>query len=256
MILRDPNEGECKVKKGFVQTTNFRLLKEAEKIVERRGAREASLVLIQGKFGIGKSEMTERWASENGHVFIRAKKVWSPRSMLEDIAAELGVAVRGSAKDIENRITQHLAQTMQALIIDEADYLADMKSAAKLETIRDISDVTGTMVFLVGMQDFPAIVQRYEHIASRVARIVQLHPLSLADVQATCKAKAEVALSPALVEQIHRDSKGRMRHVLNAIANIEVWAETNSWTDVDVAHVKGKPLCTDFTGHIAANKGV
>ena len=48
MILRDPNEGECKVKKGFVQTTNFRLLKEAEKIVERRGAREASLVLIQG----------------------------------------------------------------------------------------------------------------------------------------------------------------------------------------------------------------
>ena len=185
MILRDPNEGECKVKKGFVQTTNFRLLKEAEKIVARRGAREASLVLIQGKFGIGKSEMTERWASENGHVFIRAKKVWSPRSMLEDIAAELGVAVRGSAKDIENRITQHLAQTMQALIIDEADYLADMKSAAKLETIRDISDVTGTMVFLVGMQDFPAIVQRYEHIASRVARIVQLHPLSLADVQAS-----------------------------------------------------------------------
>ena len=60
MILRDPNEGECKVKKGFVQTTNFRLLKEAEKIVARRGAREASLVLIQGKFGIGKSEMTER----------------------------------------------------------------------------------------------------------------------------------------------------------------------------------------------------
>ena len=42
----------------------------------------------------------------------------------------------------------------------------------------------------------------------------------------------------------------------NAIANIEVWAETNSWTEVDVAHVKGKPLCTDFTGHIAANKGV
>ena len=33
------------MKKGFVQTENFRLLKEAEKIVARRGAREASLVL-------------------------------------------------------------------------------------------------------------------------------------------------------------------------------------------------------------------
>lgn len=243
------------MKKGFVQTANFRLLKEAEKIVERRGAREAGLVLIQGKYGIGKSELTERWASENGHAFIRSKRVWTARSMLEDVATELGLSIRGSAKDVENRITQHLAQSMQALIFDEADYLADMKSAAKLETIRDISDVTGTMVFLVGMENFPAIVQRYEHIASRVARIVQLHPLDLADVQAVCKAKAEIAITPALVEQIHRDSRGRMRHVLNAIANLEVWAQANSWASVDVAHVKGKALCVDFSGHLAAGRG-
>ena len=239
------------MKKGFVQTENFRLLKEAEKIVARRGAREASLVIIQGKYGVGKSELTERWASENGHVFIRAKKVWTNRSMLEDIAAALGLSVRGMATDVENRIAAHLAQTMQALIIDEADYLADMKTASKLETIRDISDITGTMVFLVGMERFPAIVQRYDHIASRVARIVQLLPLSLADVQATCKAKAEVRLTPALVEQIHHDCLGRMRLLLNAIANVEVLAQTNGWEEVDVSHVKGRALCTDFTGHLA-----
>ena len=243
------------MKKGFVQTANFRLLKEAEKIVARRGAREASLVLIQGKYGIGKSELTERWASENGHVFIRSQKVWTSRALLEEVAERLGLSVRGGAKDIQNRITQHLAQTMQALIFDEADYLADMKSATKLETIRDISDVTGTMVFLVGMENFPAIVQHYGHIESRVARTVQLLPLSLADVQLTCKAKAEVALTPALVEQIHRESKGRMRNVLNAIATIEMWAETNGWAEVDVSHVKGKPLCTDLTGYMAASKG-
>ena len=105
--------------------------------------------------------------------------------MLEEVATRLGLSVRGSAKDVQNRITSHLAQTMQALIFDEAGYLADMKSATKLETIRDISDVTGTMVFLVGMQNFPAIVQRYDHIASRVARIVQLHHRS-SGVQQGC----------------------------------------------------------------------
>ncbi len=238
------------MKKGFVQTQNFRLLKEAEKIVARRGAIEAGLVLIQGVYGIGKSELTERWASESGHVFIRSQKVWTCRALLEEVAANLGLSVRGSAKDVQNRITQHLAVSMQALIFDEADYLADMRNASKLETIRDISDVTGTMVFLVGMENFPAVVQRYEHIASRVARIVQLQPLTLVDVQMTCKAKSDVALSPALVEQIHRDSKGRMRHVLNAIANIEVWAEANSWGEVDVSHIKGRALCADFTGHL------
>ena len=244
------------MKKGFVQTANFRILTEAEKIVARRGAREASLVLIQGKYGIGKSELIERWASENGHVFIRSKRIWTNSSMLKDVATSLGLSVRGTATETENRIKEHLAISMQTLIFDEADYLADIKSAAKLETIRDISDVTGTMIFLIGMQDFPAVVQRYEHIASRVARIVQLHPLSLADVQTTCKAKSEVALTPALVEQIHRDSGGRMRHILNAIANIEMWAEANSWAEVDVQHVKGRSLCVDFAGHLAANRGV
>ena len=48
------------MKKGFVQTENFKRLKEAEKIVERRGAREAGLVLVRGVYGIGKSELTER----------------------------------------------------------------------------------------------------------------------------------------------------------------------------------------------------
>lgn len=242
------------MKKGFVQTSNFRLLKEAEKMVARRGAREASMVLVQGVYGIGKSELTERWASENGHVFVRARETWTKRTLLDEIANNMGLPVRGTAVDVQNRIIGHLAVSMQSLIIDEADHLVDLRSASKLETIRDISDMTGTMVFLVGMENLPATVQRYEHIASRVARIVELHPLSMADVQATCKAKADVSITPALQEQIHRDSKGRMRLVLNAISNIEQWAEANSWTEVDVVQVRGRSLCPDFSSHQAAKR--
>ena len=54
------------MKKGFVKTENFRRLAEAQKLVERRGAREAGLVLIKGRYGIGKSELTERWAADSG----------------------------------------------------------------------------------------------------------------------------------------------------------------------------------------------
>ena len=61
------------MKKGFVKTENFKRLAEAQKLVERRGAREAGLVLIKGHYGIGKSELTERWAADSGWVFVRAK---------------------------------------------------------------------------------------------------------------------------------------------------------------------------------------
>ena len=39
-----------------------------------------------------------------------------------------------------------------------------------------------------------------------------------------------------------------MRLVLNAIANIEQWAQANSWTKVELEHIKGRPLCTEFSG--------
>lgn len=242
------------MKKGFVQTANFKLLKEAEKLVERRGAREAGLVLVQGQYGIGKSELTARWASDSNHIFLRAKKTWSQRSMLDDIAGVIGLSIKGTAVDVQNRIISHLAVTMQTIVIDEADHLADMRNATKLEVIRDITDLTGTMAFLVGMQNFPAVVQRHEHIASRVARIVQFQPLSLADVQATIKDKAEVAMTPALIERINTDCQGRMRLLLNAIANIEMWANANEWKVVDVQHVKGQALCTDFSEHLSARR--
>ena len=242
------------MKSGFVQTQNFKLLKEAEKLVERRGAREAGLVLVQGQYGIGKSELTERWASDNGHIFLRAKKTWAARSMLDDIAKLIGVSIKGTAVDVQNRIIAHLSVTMQTIVIDEADHLLDARNATKLEVIRDITDLTGTMAFLVGMQNFPATVQRYEHIASRVARIVQMQPLSMADVQATVKAKAEVAITPALVERMHNDCQGRMRLLLNAIANIEMWADANGWKEVDVQHVKNLALCTDFSEHLSARR--
>ena len=237
------------MKKGFVQTENFKRLKEAEKLVARRGAREAGLVLVRGVYGVGKSELTERWAADSGYVFVRAKETWTKRALLDELADKMGLAKTGRNQEVQARIISKMAIDMVPLIVDEADFLI-RSTASLLEVLRDITDLTGTMVFLVGMENLPAAVQRHEHIASRVARIVEFKPLTLDDVKATCQAKAEVKITPALQEQIHRDSKGRMRHVLNAIANVELWAEANSWTEVDVSHVKGQSLCADFSSHL------
>lgn len=249
------------MKKGFVQTENFRRLKEAEKLVDQRGAIEASLVLVRGVFGIGKSMLTERWAAESGHVFIRAKETWTKHTMLRDIAAKMGLSVDGNASHVQDRIIGQLAVSMTPLIIDEADHLiptsrimrGGQRVAPMLEALRDITDITGVMCFLVGMERFPTMVLQFDHIASRVAHIVNLRPLSLEDVQATVKAKAEVAMAPEVVAAIHAQSKARMRWVLGAITTLEQWAKANSWTRIEAAHIKGKALCTEFTSQSAVS---
>lgn len=240
------------MKKGFVKTENFKRLSEAQKNVERRGAREAGLVLIKGHYGIGKSELTERWAADSGWVFVRAKETWTVRRMLEELAGKMGLSQVGNAAEVQARITGRLAIDMVPIIIDEADFLLKGKgsrtTASMLEAVRDITDLTGSMCFLVGMENFPAKVAVHGHIASRVAMVVDLMPLSVQDVKATVVAKAEVDLDDDLVAEIHRQAAGRMRLVLNAIANIERWAKANSWTSVTADQIKGKALCTEFTG--------
>ncbi len=247
MCIDTQTKGNVAVKKGFVKTENFRRLAEAQKLVERRGAREAGLVLIKGCYGIGKSELTERWAADSGWVFVRAKATWTKRALLDELADLMGLSKVGRNQEVQARIIGKLAVDMVPVIIDEADFLVGT-TAALLEVVRDITDLTGTMCFLVGMENFPLKVARHGHIASRVARVVELQPLSLADVKTTVAAKSEVPIDDDVLPLLHAQSEGRMRLVLNAIANIEAWAQANSWSRVGAAHLAGQALCTEFTG--------
>lgn len=236
------------MKKGFVKTENFRRLAEAQKQVERRGAREAGLVLIRGRYGIGKSALTDRWASDSGWVFVRAKATWTKRALLDELAELMGLSKTGRNQEVQARIIGKLAVDGVPMIIDEADFLVGGSTASLLEVLRDITDVTGTMCFLVGMEHFPMKVAKYGHIASRVAQVIELEPLSLADVKVTVTAKSEVLIDDDVLPLLLAQSEGRMRLVLNAITNIESWAEANSWDKVTAQMLNGMPLCTEFTG--------
>ena len=189
-------------------------------------------------------------------MFVRAKETWTKRTVLEEIGAKMGLATDGRLSDLQNRIIAQLAVSMVPIIIDEADHLVDRHSAAKLEVIRDMTDLTGIMCFLVGMEGFPVMVARYGHIASRVAKVVELEPLNLEDVRATVTAKSEVEMSAEVVQALFQQSRGRMRLVLSAIANIEQWAAANSWQRVDAEHIKGRALVAEFTSTQAALRGM
>lgn len=233
------------MKKGFVHTRNFRLMTEAQSQVERRGAAEAGIVIVKGPFGVGKSKIVERWAVDNRAVFVRCMETWTKRALLDCLADQMGLDTRGRNSEVQARIIGRLAVDMKPLVFDEADHLI-RSTPALLECIRDITDTCGVACFLVGMERFGDKLGRYGHIASRVARIVDFQPLPLEDVQAACTKLSDVPLAPEVVALMHTQSHGRMRLVLNAIANLEQWAAANGWASVTAEHVKGKQLCVEF----------
>jgi DNA transposition AAA+ family ATPase len=235
------------VKKGFVITENFRRLADAQAQVAKRGAREAGLVIIQGPFGVGKSDIVERWAADNNAHFMRCMETWTKRALIDAMADRMGLDTRGRNSEVQARIIGKLAVTMVPMVFDEADFLI-RSTASLLEIIRDITDMTGTACFLVGMERFGDTLARYGHIASRVNRVVELLPLNPDDVKAACEKLSEVPIDADLVQRITDESQGRMRLVLNAIATIEQLASANSWKRVGAAQVAGKAIVVEFRG--------
>lgn len=221
------------MKNQFVMTENYSRFLDAVDAVEKRGAAEASMLLVHGMPGYGKSHIVERWAADTNAVFLRANVDWTPKYFLVEMAKALRVDPVGSAEKLFNRLLAVIASESMPIVIDEAEH-ALTNNAAVLEKIRDFSDRTETIVVLIGMERIEGSIARHKQIARRIAKAVEFLPASAEDVAAACKQLGEVAIAPCLTAEIHRQCGGRMSSVLNAITSIERVAAASGCSTVDL----------------------
>lgn len=233
------------MKKSFVKTSNYERFQEGLSALEGRGAAEASLLLVTGEAGFGKSETVDRWAVQTGAAYLRAKVEWTPHYFMIDLAEALKIDGRGRSKDVFGRIAGVLGAQQIPLVVDEIEHC--LRDGAKvLEAIRDLSDLTEVTVVMVGMEQVQARIARYPQIASRIAHVVNFGPATLDDVKLACAQLAEISIAHDLAEEIHKQAKGRMREVMNAIALVERDTVRNGAKAVALADMVGRPLTLDW----------
>ena len=233
------------MKKQFVKTSNYERFRTGITAVENRGAAEASMMLVLSEAGYGKSATVDQWAVQNGAVYLRAKQEWTSHYFMTELAEALKIDQRGRAKDIFGRVAAMLGAQQIPLVVDKLDHCLH-RGAQVLEAIRDISDLTEIMVILVGMDQVQTRISRYKQISSRIAHVVEFKPASLEDVAITCEQLAEVDIDEALVAEIHRQSNGRMREIMNAIATCERVAKRNQKTAITLQDMAGQTLTHDW----------
>ncbi len=242
------------MKKAFVQNSNYVRFVEAVKAVEQRGAREASILLVTGPAGLGKSETVDRFAVDTNAIYLRAKETWTKRGLLTEMADSLKLSTTGRNQEVQARIIGHVAARQTPIVIDEAEFTV-RSTASILECVRDISDLTEVLVILVGMETIESRIARYPQISSRVAQVVNFLPLSAQDVLLTTRQLAEIKIGDDVVAELHRQSEGRTRLVMNGIAAIERLARTNGLNEVRIEHIKDVSLCHDWQGRRARVPG-
>lgn len=240
------------MKKILVKTSSYERFRAAITAVEQRGAPEASLLLVVGDPGFSKSIVVHQWAADNKvpaesrPVYLRAKVGWTPNRFLLELAEALGVDVGGRSKDIFQRITAVVGKRQMPIIIDEVQHTL-ANGARVLEAVRDISDLTETIIVLVaGEEQVLPKIARYPQISSRISKVVEFTAATLDDVVMACDELAEIKIDRDLATEIHRQSNGRMRDVIGAIAIVERTAKRLGAKHVKAADFAGKALVHDW----------
>ena len=246
------------MKHQFVPTSNYRRFIEAVKRLESRGATEASLMLVSGAPGRGKTNVTDGWASQTGALHLRANQGWTPNGFLRALAETLSVEARGASDIVFQRLLLALGAykingkpaPFPPLVVDEIQHCLH-NNAAVLERIRDFSDRTGSIVVLVaGEDEVLRRIKKFPQISSRIGENVEFQLASVDDIALICKQLAEVEIKPDLVGAIHKEAGGVLRLVMNAIASVEEVAKNSGIKAIAAAQFKesGATLCIDWQG--------
>ncbi len=213
--------------KGFISVAN-NLLKTAEDIPK--------IGLIYGDPGLGKTQTAIWWATKNNAIYIRAQNKMTSKWLLEKIIYELGEVPKRKMSDIFEQCINHLRLSPQILVVDEIDYLVN--SSHTIETLRDIHDMAGVPIILIGMYSAKKKLGTYKHFYDRIPEKLEFSTFSEDDIDIIVDELSEVKITQEAKEVIiHRIN--RFRQLIKVISMLEDIAQTNGLTKIDAKHVKG-----------------
>lgn len=207
------------MKRVFATTSNSVAFDEAVQALKKRGAREASWLLLCGEAGHGKSALSQNYVAEEGGIYIRAKAHWTPAVALAELVTETGQTPERKNSANFDTVVRSLAINPRPIVVDEIDHILGKRDT--LETIRDISDLTEIPVIIVGMEEAERRLKRFPQIYSRINQIVRTKPQKRDYVGSILADLCEVPFEDAVVDVVLAQTGGYLREILDAVTTIE-----------------------------------
>ncbi|NPV70313.1 MAG: AAA family ATPase [Firmicutes bacterium] len=146
---------------------------------------EKAIGVVIGHSGAGKTSALKQFCDTHQDIiYISADVTMTAKSLVEEIAAAVGVEQSGSLRPMLRRIVARLQQDPKMIIIDEADILVSY-TVRKMEILRALHDQAHIAIVLVGMPRLkallvkgPSLKENLAQLYSRVGYIRELRGLS------------------------------------------------------------------------------
>lgn len=188
--------------------------------------------LVHGNTGAGKTTAIAWLVNRTRGVYVRATSGWTPTSMLAKVMSELGSAPFQRRADMLDWVAQTLLEAQRPLFVDEADYLTGSAHKPMLESLRDIADLSGVPVVLIGMKGIEKRLVANPQLARRISHWVEFLPSDLEDARILASAVCEVELDDELLARLHAEAKGSVGLMVVGLSRIESLAKANGWKRV------------------------
>jgi len=218
------------MKHKTVIVKNIARLMEAGDALLTRNAGMPGMGLLWGETGYGKTTAVTWYINQVNGIYVRAMATWTPSAMLETILDELGRPTSRRIHHMIKEIVATMAQEGRVLFVDEADYIIENKKLT--ETLRDIHDLTGMPVILIGMSGIQRKLRGSKQLSGRMSQWVEFQKCDIADARKVADALCEVAITDELLVHLHGKARGSMRLMVVGMGQIELGANNRGIGEV------------------------
>lgn len=201
--------------------------------LDNRSAGLPGLGVYYGPSGLGKSTAAIYAANKFNAYQVQMKSAWTGKKLCQAILSEMSVEPAKNIADMIDQIAREMTITGRPLIIDEADYLIKRNM---IELVRDIYESSFAPVVLIGEENLPQKLQKWERIHGRVLSWVGAQAACLDDIGHLAKIYCpDVELDSAFKSHLLKASANSIRRVCVNLERVREISLTIGADRMDVA---------------------
>lgn len=186
--------------------------------LQDRGAGLPGMGCFYGPAGLGKTTAGVFGTNKFNACHVQALPVGGTKKLLQMIVAELGLRPARTSSDLFDQAARELARSDRPLIIDEADQILNDRA---IEVVRHLHDQSQVPVILMGEENLPQQLRRWERVASRMLSWVAAEEATQQDVDLLAPIYApNLVLGADLKAALLAASRGSIRNVSTNLANV------------------------------------
>lgn len=226
------------MKNIFMVTQNVSRFREAMGVLEDVEVGQPGLGVVWGRAGRGKTECAREFAMRTGAVYLRVMEGWTPRGMLAAFCKALNGTEPRTAEHCKRLLVDELERFRRVILVDEADRL---RRVEMIEHLRDVHDLTGAPIVLIGEEHLHAMISGRRRLWSRVTQAVGFGPIGAEDIIIYTGKATGLKMHPDAAGEVCKRSGGDFRLIHLDVRDLERMARASMKDEVVFDMVRALP---------------